>query len=146
MGDGPVTYRCLTVRESPWDLPKSPPAVSSNTVPLAICKISEIFPGCQLRHSGYSPMSLYIQPFMPSAECSKNKSTPHFRIKLLQRELFSMPTSLCSIMCGYVKQEAPKKQHCSRGGQKMKADTVWCYCINKHMPKEALQNQCVQLD
>ena len=145
MGDGPVLPTGVqTVREGPWDLPKSPLAVSSTTGPLVICKIPEILAGCQLRHSEYSPdVPIHTTLHAVWRMFHKLSPPPTFWIKLLRKVLFSTPTSLCCITCDYVKQVAPKKQHCSREGLKMKADTIWCYCINKRMPKEALQNQCM---
>ena len=117
MGDGPVTYRCLSGKV-PGTFQNHLQLSLQTQSPLLSARSLKFFLDVNSDTADTPPMSLYIQPFMPSAERSKNKSTPHFRIKLLQRELFSMPTSLCHIMCGYVKQEAPKKQHCSRGGPK----------------------------
>ena len=46
----------------------------------------------------------------------------------------NMPTHLCCSTCGYVKQKAPKKQHCARGETNKWSYTIY---ISKHMTKQA---------
>ena len=52
---------------------------------------------------------------------------------LLLFSLESTPTYLGCSACSYVKQEASKKWYCARGRLTNEADTIYCYCISKHI-------------